>query len=147
MTFNTLLLKDFLPYRLSVLSNKISRTIADGYEERFNLSLPEWRVMAALGEEPNISANEVVEKTAMDKVAVSRSVKNLLKHGRIERHFSSDDKRRSVLSLSDKGMAIYQEIIPIARAHETRLLANLSATEKDQLDALLNKLMANQSKL
>lgn len=126
------------------MSNRISRTIADGYEERFNLSLAEWRVMAALGEEPNISANQVVEKTAMDKVAVSRAVKNLLKDDRIERHFSSDDKRRSVLSLSEKGITIYQDVIPIARAHESRLLSNFSTQEKEQLDALLNKLMVNQ---
>ena len=83
-----LFLGDFLPYRLSVLSNKISRAIADGYEERFQLSLPEWRVMAILGGEPELSAGEVAERTAMDKVAVSRAVKKLLDNGRIERTFS-----------------------------------------------------------
>ena len=147
MTNKALLLKDFLPYRLSLLSNKVSRTIADGYEERFKLTLPEWRVMAALGEEPHISANQVVEKTAMDKVAVSRSVKKLLEDGRIERQFSEDDRRRSVLSLSDIGAAIYQDVIPIARAHEQRLLANFSTEEKTQFDTLLDKLMKNQADL
>ncbi|WP_262695414.1 MarR family winged helix-turn-helix transcriptional regulator [Kordiimonas aquimaris] len=147
MTNKTLLLKDFLPYRLSLLSNKISRTIADGYEERFSLTLPEWRVMAALGEEPNISANQVVEKTAMDKVAVSRAVKKLLEDGRIERQFSQDDRRRSVLTLSESGAAIYQDIIPIALTHEQRLLANFSDEEKAQFDALFDKLMQNQSAL
>lgn len=55
---DALLLADFLPYRLSVLSNRISRSIADGYEGRFQLTLPEWRVMAVLGEEPDLSAGQ-----------------------------------------------------------------------------------------
>ena len=88
-------LVSFLPYRLSTLSNRISRAIADLYEERFQLTLPEWRVMAVLGEEPDLSANEVAERTAMDKVAVSRAVNRLIEAGRLERHFAADDKRRA----------------------------------------------------
>ena len=42
-------LDDFLPYRLSVLTNRVSGAIARHYSERFGLSVPEWRVMAVLG--------------------------------------------------------------------------------------------------
>lgn len=144
MSTSKLLLEDFLPYRLSVLSNKISRAIADGYEEKFQLTLPEWRVMAILGEEPNISANQVAKKTAMDKVAVSRAVNNLIKKGRVERHFSDQDKRRSVLALSSEGEQIYQDIIPIALSYEAHILDTFSDTEMQQLDTLLRKLSKTQ---
>lgn len=140
----TLLLADFLPYRLSVLSNRISRSIADGYEERFQLTLAEWRVMAVLGEEPDLSAGQVADRTAMDKVAVSRAVSKLLAAGRIERHFANEDRRRSVLALSDTGQKIYHEIIPIALGYEAKLLERFSDEEKDQLDTLLSKLQASQ---
>lgn len=141
---DTLLLADFLPYRLSVLSNRISRSIADGYEERFQLTLPEWRVMAVLGEEPDLSAGQVADRTAMDKVAVSRAVSKLLEAGRIERHFANEDRRRSVLALSEDGNKIYHEVIPIALGYEAKLLEKFSETEKSQLDALLLKLSASQ---
>ena len=144
MPHKKLSLDAFLPYRLSVLSNRISRAIADGYEERFQLTLPEWRVMAILGEEPNISANQVGEKTAMDKVAVSRAVNRLIKLKRIERHFSDQDKRRSVLALSEIGHEIYQEIIPIALRYEANILEHFTADEKKQLDTLLQKLLKTQ---
>jgi len=135
-----LFLGDFLPYRLSVLSNKISRAIADGYEERFQLTLPEWRVMAILGGEPELSAGEVAERTAMDKVAVSRAVKKLLDAGRLERTFSPEDKRRSVLTLSDSGEEIYRQIVPIALGYEEKILEKLSGEEQNQLYSLLDKL-------
>jgi DNA-binding MarR family transcriptional regulator len=141
-----LFLGDFLPYRLSVLSNKISQAIADGYEEKFQLSLSEWRVMAILGGEPELSAGEVAERTAMDKVAVSRAVKKLLDTGRIARTFSPEDKRRSVLTLSESGEDIYQQIVPIALGYEQKVLENLSQDEQTQLYGLLDKLDGMQLK-
>ena len=143
-TSDTLLLADFLPYRLSVLSNRISRSIADRYEERFQLTLAEWRVMAVLGEEPDLSAGQVADRTAMDKVAVSRAVNKLLEAGRIERHFANEDRRRSVLALSGDGQQIYHEIIPIALGYEAKLLEHLSEEEKSQLDSLIIKLNTGQ---
>ncbi|WP_417456866.1 MarR family winged helix-turn-helix transcriptional regulator [Kordiimonas sp.] len=137
---DTLHLGDFLPYRLSVLSNRISRAIADGYEERFQLGLPEWRVMAVLGGEPDLSAAQVAERTAMDKVAVSRAVNKLLENGRLERHFSPEDKRRSVLALSEDGLKIYREIIPIALGYESRIMEKLTPVERQALTSLLDKL-------
>lgn len=141
---DALLLGDFLPYRLSVLSNRISRSIADGYEGRFQLTLPEWRVMAVLGEEPDLSAGQVADRTAMDKVAVSRAVNKLLETGRIERHFANEDRRRSVLALSDKGKEVYQDIVPIALGYEAKLLEQFSPDERQQLEALLTKLSQSQ---
>lgn len=141
---DALLLGDFLPYRLSVLSNRISRSIADGYEGQFQLTLPEWRVMAVLGEEPDLSAGQVADRTAMDKVAVSRAVNKLLETGRLERHFANEDRRRSVLALSNKGKEVYQDIVPIALGYEAKLLEQFSPDEQQQLEALLTKLSQSQ---
>jgi len=140
MSDDTLSLSNFLPYRLSVLSNRISRSIADGYEERFQLTLPEWRVMWVIGEEPNLSAGQVADRTAMDKVAVSRAVNKLIEAGRLERQFADEDRRRSVLSLSKAGKGTYRDVKPIALEYESKLLEHFSESERSQLDALLNKL-------
>ena len=140
MPKQTLKLNNFLPYRLSVLSNKISQGIANLYESRFQISTQEWRIMAILGEQPELSAGEVANRTAMDKVAVSRAVKKLLTSGKLVRHFSDDDKRRSVLSLSKTGTSIYLQIIPMAKEYEQKLLTGLTTDEKILLDSLLNKL-------
>src|SRR5690348_18247488 len=90
-------LEHFLPYRLSILSNTISQTIADDYQRRHDLSVTEWRVMAVLARFEGLSAREVAERTAMDKVAVSRALARLVAAGRVSRVTHDDDKRRSVL--------------------------------------------------
>jgi DNA-binding MarR family transcriptional regulator len=132
----------FLPYRLSVLSNRISQDIAQLYAARFALSVTEWRVLAVLGRFPDLSANEVAERTAMDKVAVSRAVATLLKDGRLKRRIHAGDRRRSVLELSAKGYRIYDEIAPLALQLEAALLSNLDADEQHWLERILGKLEA-----
>ncbi len=137
-----LILEDFLPYRLSILSNTVSGTIAGAYSKRFGLSIPEWRIMAVLGRHPGLSAVEVAERTLMDKVAVSRAVAKLIKSGRITRRFADQDRRRSILHLSPEGEKVYGEVAPLALKFESDLLHGLSEEEVHTLDVLLERLLA-----
>ena len=133
-------LEHFLPYRLSVLSNRISSAIAREYSQRFALTVTEWRVMAVLGRYPGLSASKVAQRTAMDKVAVSRAVARLLESGRIEREFDDDDRRRSVLRLSDAGYTVYDEIAPLALDFERHVLDGMPEDERELLFRLLDRL-------
>lgn len=139
-THAVLELERFLPYRLSVLSNRVSGMIARIYTERFALGVTEWRVMAVLGRYPDLSANEVAQRTAMDKVAVSRAVARLIEAGRLQRDTHGDDRRRSVLRLSEAGYRIYDEVAPLALAFERRLLGDMSDEERAMLFRLLDRL-------
>jgi len=136
----TLELERFLPYRLSVLSNTVSAAIAEAYSDRYGLTIPEWRVMAVLGRFPRISAAEVAERTAMDKVAVSRAVSRLLDSGRIRRSFADADRRRSILSLSPAGGRIHRRIAPILLRYEAELLSALDEEEQAHLATMLSRL-------
>jgi len=135
-------LEHFLPYRLSILSNTISQTIADDYQSRHDLSVTEWRVMAVLARFEGLSAREVAERTAMDKVAVSRALARLVAAGRVDRTVHDNDKRRSVLKLSAAGWAIHDDVAPMARAREREVLAKLDAEERQWLERILGKLLA-----
>ena len=133
-------LEHFLPYRLSVLSNRISQEIARLYAERFALNVTEWRLLAVLGRYPDLTATELVERTAMDKVAVSRAVASLVADGRLTRKVDGDDRRRTRLRLSAKGYRIYDEVAPLALGYQQRLLASLSGAERELLESLLARL-------
>jgi DNA-binding MarR family transcriptional regulator len=144
---NRIDLERFLPYRLSVLTNLVSGAIASVYEERFGLTIPEWRVIAVLARFPGLSAAEVAANTRMDAVAVSRAVTRLLRDGRIRRSIAADDRRRSVLRLSAAGESVYREIAPIALRYEHSLLEGLEHAEIEGLDVVLGKLTARAQAL
>jgi len=136
----TLELERFLPYRLSVLANTMSAAIASMYAERFELSIPEWRVVAVLARSPGMSAAQVAARTAMDKVAVSRAVAALVRARRVERSVEEADRRRTHLRLTPKGTAVYREVVPWALAYEDAVLRGLPSRTRRSLDLLLDEL-------
>ncbi|NQV86838.1 MAG: MarR family transcriptional regulator [Woeseiaceae bacterium] len=135
-------LENFLPYRLAVLSNTVSTTVARAYDKRFSVSIPEWRVIAVLGRFPGISAVEVAERTFLDKVAVSRAVTKLIKNGRVDREFADADKRRSILNLSQDGKKLHDEIAELGLQFERDLVEGFSAEEMETLKSIMERLMA-----
>jgi DNA-binding MarR family transcriptional regulator len=142
-----LILEEFLPYRLSVLSHTISTNIARVYEKRFGVSIPEWRVIAILGRFPGLSAVEVADRTLMDKVAVSRAVTKLIKNGRIDRQFADADRRRSILNLSEEGRKVHNEIAPLALQFERELLQDISEEDYETYNSILDRLLSKASLL
>ena len=103
-----LVLERFVPFRVSVLSRRLSSALSRCYADRFQLTIPEWRVMAVLGLDGELSAADVCARTLMDKVTVSRAVARLASMKRVQRRTDPADLRRSLLRLSADGRAVYR---------------------------------------
>lgn len=138
-----LILERYLPYRLSILSNKVSGLVARSYKDKFALSVTEWRIMAVLGEYPDVSADEISVKTQIEKSLISRAISKLLKRQLIVREVSKEDKRRSQISLSASGYSVYEEIVPCSLHNENELLSCLSEQEQTLLSELIDRLYAH----
>ena len=139
-------LPSYLPYRLSVASNKASGLIAPAYQAKFGLSIWEWRVIAVLGEGRPLTAQALCEATAMDKVTVSRAIRALDERGLVQRKPNPGDKRASDVTLTTQGGEVYAEVAPLALRYEQMLLEGFSDEERGQLMALLEKLEARLDK-
>jgi DNA-binding MarR family transcriptional regulator len=140
-------LAGFLPYQLSVASNAVSSLIAERYRKRFALKIPEWRVMAVLGDGGSMTQRALTAATVMDKVAVNRAARVLEERGLVARVPNPDDGRSHLLALTGEGRAIHAEVMPLARATERELLDGLAPDEEAQLRALLAKLRARATAL
>ena len=134
------LLEDFLPYRLSVAANRVSRLFASRYGAEFGLSIPEWRVMAVLGRFGALPAREIAIHTAMDKVKVSRAVALLLRRKLVGRRADRADARLQWLELTPAGARMHAAIVPIARALESEVLEGFGAGEVTVLRRALARL-------
>lgn len=108
---SVLKLDDSWIYKTIVLANLISRQVASTVQVVSGLNLSQWRVMAALADNPGRTASEVVDVTPMDKGIVSRAVKTLVNEKIVERRASEDDGRLSHLFLTTKGKSLYQKIV------------------------------------
>jgi len=135
-------LQDFLSYKLSTLSNRLSLGTARVYSRRFQLTMRDWRVLNVLEHYAPLSAAEVAEKILNDKGQVSRAVDKLVQRGFVHRRVDPDNRRKSVLELTDAGHDIFAEINPIARQREAELISELSPLEFKEFLALLERLLA-----
>jgi len=139
MTSPDFKLEDFLPYKLSLAANAVSRRIAKTYAP-YKLSPTQWRVMAVLVDGTGMTAVAVAEKTGMDKTTISRAVNKMLDRGLVNRCASDIDGRAAPLSLSKTGMVMFDKIAPQVLAQERELKAVFTDTELQRLEGFLSKL-------
>jgi DNA-binding MarR family transcriptional regulator len=133
-------LDTYLPYRLSVASNKVSSLIAKAYEVRFGLTIPQWRVLVILSEGIALSQKHLIERTVMDKVTISRAVTALVARGLVVRTTQAHDRRIDLLTLAEAGRQIVSEVTPIALEFERALVAAFEPAQIRLLETLLREL-------
>ena len=135
-----LVLEEFLPFQLSTLSYSVTNSIATLYNNHFNLSIPEWRIIVVLGHTPGLSAIDVSKRTSMDKVAVSRALNKLIENKQVDRQFETADRRRSVLKLTKEGRHIHQRLSKVAVQIEQILTEELNDEEVLVINKIFEKL-------
>ncbi len=137
---SSLRLDDYLPYRLSVAANEVSRLISRAYQDRFDLTIPQWRLIAVLAEGGPMTPQDICIRTAMDKVAVSRAARDLAQTGHAEAAPHPRDGRSHLLDLTLQGRDLYARIAPLALALEAELLGGWAGTAIEGLKADLVRL-------
>lgn len=135
-------LADFLPYLLSVTSNAVSSRVAEVYRREFGLRIPEWRVMAVLGDAGAQTQRDLTVATLMDKVAVNRACKALEDRGLAARTANARDGRSHHLELTGEGRAMHGRIMPLALDMERQLFESFSPQERETFAAMLARLRA-----
>src|ERR1700760_4497770 len=134
-------LRGFLPYQLAVFAAYTSSRFAQVYSERFGLTIPEWRVLATVGERDLLRAKDIEAERHLHKTVVSRAIAKLRARGLLELKNNAEDRRESFLLLTAKGRKLYGEIIPLARTYSEEILASLTSSERAGLERGVERLM------
>jgi len=140
-----LTLDEYLPYRLSAAADAVSRLIARAYEDRFGLTISQWRVMCVLAEDAASTPAAAAARTGMDRASVGRAGRELLARGLVERAGAFGGE--AALTLSRDGRTLFAEIAPLALAYEAALIAGLAPSEVAMMKRLLSRLQTAASAL
>ena len=92
-------LPDFLPYRLAVLSERVSRRLSVEYGRMHGLSVAEWRVLVHLQRSGPLSVRDIHLCVNLDKPRVSRAVARLEAVGFVRKESGQSDGRGRIDSL------------------------------------------------
>lgn len=129
-------LQDFLPYQLTELARAISAGFSREYRDRYGITVAEWRVVAHLSQQDEVSIREITQRVGMDKPKVSRAASRLEAGGYITKVVDEGDRRLLRLALTDKGREMIETLAPIARAYDAELRALLGEAEPVFRDAV-----------
>jgi DNA-binding MarR family transcriptional regulator len=131
----------FVPFRLNRLAAEVSMALSSEYQERYGLDIPEWRVLATLGfRNEACTAQYISHCTRTHKSTISRAVTSLMQRHLVERVENADDRREFSLRMTEKGKALYEELIPRLLRKEQGIMACLSAQERRDFARLLGKM-------
>lgn len=140
--------EDFLTFRLTRLSNALRTNLTKRYLEEFNLSLPEWRLLALTTRFSPLRFSELTSRSGMDKGQVSRTLRELTKRGFIKMKIAKSRVSRStealaapvVVTVTAAGKNLHRTVMPVARKRQVEFLMTLSEAERVTLYATLDKL-------
>ncbi|MDH3232715.1 MAG: MarR family transcriptional regulator [Alphaproteobacteria bacterium] len=133
-------LERFLPHQLSIVTNRVSATLERMYSRRYGINVTGWRILAVLGMRAPLSSRALSDEVAMDAVAISRAIEQLVRLGLVSRRSDPKDRRRHSLRLSAKGQKVHDEIVPVARGIERAVLDALAPEDREALVRIMKTL-------
>jgi DNA-binding MarR family transcriptional regulator len=135
-------LNRYIPAHLSFISNKLSHGASEKYRRLFGIGISEWRVIAILGNEPNIAANRICQIIGIDKALASRVVQKLTKLKLVSVQPDPNNNSRSVICLTTAGKDVHDRVLRVVKEREMILHSAFSKQEIETLLGLLHRLRA-----
>jgi DNA-binding MarR family transcriptional regulator len=140
-------LEQFLPYQLNLVATLVSQALSRVYARRYQIGVPEWRVLVTLGQFGVMTGKAIGAHTHMHKTKVSRAVALLEKRKLLVRRTNRADMRESFASLTAPGRAMYEELAPHALDFASRLMEILNPSDRDAFNRALQLLTDHSMKL
>ena len=127
----TLVLAEFLPFRLNRLSEAVSRNLSEIYRVRCGLDIPDWRVLVTVGQRQGCTARYIAASSRMHKTRVSRAIASLEQRALLERSPNAADTRELPLRLTKAGRKLYAALVPLALERERALFSCLTGAQRN----------------
>lgn len=140
---SALTVNDFVTTLVSHAGNALRRTITLPYAEQFGLTVSEWRMLSVLAHARELPFAELVVQAASDKAQVSRTLRLLETRGLVSmRAEGHTPRKRLTCVITEAGMALYREVMPIAQRRQAAMILQLSPEERGAVYRALKKLRA-----
>ncbi|NOW47372.1 DNA-binding MarR family transcriptional regulator [Novosphingobium sp. SG751A] len=139
-------LGDFLPYQIYRVSSLMNIRLS-GRLKASGINLSQWRVLSVLRSQGQMSMSQIVDRTLMEQPTISRVISQLHSDGMVEREISPEDSRVALVSLSERGRELFDEIAVSAVRHQKIALDGVSKADIAALRRALSQIEANISEV
>jgi DNA-binding MarR family transcriptional regulator len=134
--------RDYPFYYMHAIITKNNRNIGEALKP-MKLTPAIWRILALLQERDGITIGELAEESLIERTLLSRVLQQLERRGLLRRRLDNSDKRRAVIKIEPKGLALFEQIHPIGRRQIERGVHGLSSKELGRLKTMLVRILDN----
>ncbi|PLW74988.1 MarR family winged helix-turn-helix transcriptional regulator [Cohaesibacter celericrescens] len=144
---------DFLAMELIGRIGEASKVIRTGHIEplfaHYGLQTGAFDVLATLRRAGRneqglyaLTPSQMYDATMVSSGGMTNRLDRLEKAKLIARHPNPDDRRGTIVALTDKGLTLIEEVVDAHLANEQRIVSPLSRNEQEQLSSLIAKLLS-----
>lgn len=141
-------LERYVPYQFSVIAAQLSSNLAALYQEKFGISVAEWRILVNLAYSDSRSVRDIQKRVRLDKAKVSRAVAQLESRGFLTKEIDGEDRRLLHLELTPAGRDLVAQLVPLAEEFQSTVASKLDgefAALQNKLSLLMKELSDDQT--
>jgi DNA-binding MarR family transcriptional regulator len=135
--------QSFIGHRLQRAALMLGRNMLETLQSNLDVSVPELRIIATLGQDGMQTISDAAEKTLMDRAQVSRTLTKLKKDGLVDKFTDRHDRRISWLTLTEAGEEKWEEIYPVLRRRNDEMIDDLPTDDLRAFLRVLDYLIAS----
>jgi len=137
-----IVLNRILPYLMSRVSFSLNQMLKSDLKE-FGLTISNWRVLAVLAAESEVTVNELAEYAMIEQSTASHLIDRMEEDGLLIRKRGPKDGRVRSISLTKVGQEKYETVRHTVLAHTQRVLRDVTPEERQTLESVLTKMRNN----
>ena len=129
---------------LAELLARANHLLADSFQHQVKwhgLSATEWRVLAALSERDGLAMTELAEQVLFKQPTLTKAIDRMERAQLVQRRTPNEDRRRTLVHLSERGKRIAAPLLQRARQHAAIVNRALGDAASRELKAALLELI------
>lgn len=130
----TMRIESFLPYRLAVVAEALSRQLGAVYAGDHGLTREEWRLLFLIEDAGRIDSLQLAGRTSLDKVQVSRAAARLEAKGLITRRTPPEDRRLREYAITDAGTILFRKVFSAVEARASAIFMAMPFEDRVALE-------------
>lgn len=141
-----LILEELIGYKAELLTKALKKALAREFKSSgYDVTAYQWILLYKLWEEDGISQKELSLRTFMDTPTITRMIDVMEKKGLVKREKNNEDRRKVKISLTNKGIELEHNLVPIVEKHHEHALQNIKESEFKNIKRLMNQIIENVS--
>lgn len=115
-------------------------------ENGLDITVDQWLVLKTISDYPEVTQKELAENVFKDQASITRIVDLLVKRGFISRKPNSDNRRSNQITLTKKGEAIIEKLIPVVKNYRKKALKKIASGDLKITENVLKQITENCKK-